>query len=134
MRNKNVTISSGKGRYVLNYENGALVPHISKPLGKPIPPVRNIAPIQSVQQQSDGDGTSLGTLAFNETPVGAINGSNSTFVLEKIPVDLMLFKNGMLQRAGSDNDYVLSGKTIVFVAGNIPQSGDVLLATYAHEI
>lgn len=68
---------------------------------------------------------------FNETPTGTVNGSNTTFTLSKTPgsAALLLFVNGVLQNAGG-NDFTLSGATITFAAGAIPQTGDVILATY----
>jgi predicted RecA/RadA family phage recombinase len=46
------------------------------------------------------------------------------------PGKLMLFRNGLLQREGPSNDFVLSGRDIAFNAGNEPQPGDILSATY----
>jgi len=68
----------------------------------------------------------------NAVPTGVINGTNPTFTLASTPLanTLMLFKNGMLQRAGAGNDYTLATATITFLAGNIPQAGSVLLAAY----
>jgi len=68
----------------------------------------------------------------NAVPTGVVNGANPTFTLAGTPLanTLMLFKNGMLQRAGAGNDYTLATATITFLAGNIPQTGDVLLASY----
>ena len=70
--------------------------------------------------------------AWNEVPGGAVNGSNPTFTLAHAPQAgaLMLFKNGMLQRVGSGNDYTIASLTITFETGNIPQADDVLLSTY----
>lgn len=78
--------------------------------------------------------SSLGhTHVWNATPTGTINGSNATFTLAAPPSpagSLLLFKNGMLQRAGSGNDFTLSSSTVTFEAGNVPATGDVLLASY----
>ncbi len=46
------------------------------------------------------------------------------------PGKLMLFRNGLLQREGATNDFTLAGRDIAFNAGNEPQPGDVLSATY----
>ncbi len=72
------------------------------------------------------------THVVNETPGGVINGLNATFVLATIPQagSLMLFKNGLLMRAGSGNDYTLSGLTLVFESDTIPMTGSILLASY----
>jgi hypothetical protein len=68
----------------------------------------------------------------SEAPSGTINGSNDTFTLANTPASgsLHLYKNGIRQRAGGGNDYTLSTATITFEAGNIPQTGDILLADY----
>jgi hypothetical protein len=66
-----------------------------------------------------------------ETPSGSVNGSNGTFTLTAAPSpasSLSLYRNGLLQSAGSD--YTLNGSTITFVTGAIPQTGDLLRAFY----
>jgi hypothetical protein len=75
------------------------------------------------------------TFVFNEIPSGTINGSNATFTVAYSPSpssNLMLFKNGLLQLAGAGNDFTLSGATITFLSGNLPQTGDNLSCTYTH--
>jgi hypothetical protein len=66
-----------------------------------------------------------------ERPAGAIDGSNSMFVLNASPLpasSLVLCRNGMkLSPAG---DYSLAGSTIVFIGGAVPQTGDLLAASY----
>lgn len=72
-----------------------------------------------------------------ESPTGAINGVNDSFTLAYAPypvLSLQLYKNGMLQRVGSPNDYTLSSQTITFMPGNIPQSPDILLAYYTRGV
>ena len=72
-------------------------------------------------------------LVWNEIPTGAINGINDTFTLADTPDpagSLMLFKNGLLMMQGGGGDYGLSTATVVFVASQIPSTGDVLVATY----
>lgn len=72
-------------------------------------------------------------LEWLETPGGTIDGVNDTFTLAKTPVGkIMLFSNGVLQDPGSGNDYQLSGVTITFEPGSIPQTGDKLLVTYRY--
>jgi hypothetical protein len=74
--------------------------------------------------------------ADQEVPAGIINGVNATFTLAAAPSpvgSLMLIRNGLLQTAGID--YTLSGNTIAFLAGAIPQSTptpDGLVAWYRH--
>ncbi len=74
----------------------------------------------------------------NETPAGAINGTNAAFTLANTPApatSLLLFRNGLLQCAvacAGTPDYTLSGGVATFSANSIPQSGDSLLAVYRH--
>jgi hypothetical protein len=65
-----------------------------------------------------------------ETPGGLVDGANTTFTLANPPSgsSLMLFRNGLYMKAGFD--YTLSGATIQFVQGAIPQPLDTLVASY----
>jgi len=83
-----------------------------------------------------GDG-SLGPCGSNpvfvdlETPNGTMNGSNAAFTLALAPNpagSLLLFRNGLLQKAGVD--YTLTGSSISFQPGSVPQPGDLLQASY----
>ena len=83
-----------------------------------------------------GDG-SLGPCGGNasfvdlETPGGTVDGTNAVFTLSDAPApaaSLLLFRNGLLQKAGVD--YTLAGATVTFLAGSKPQPGDLLLASY----
>lgn len=71
---------------------------------------------------------SAGAIYHGETPVGAINGSNTTFTLTYVPVagTLQVFLNGILQLGGVN--YTLTGQTITFT--NPPQSDDWLGVNY----
>lgn len=76
------------------------------------------------------------TLLFieNETPTGTINGVNAVFTLVFTPnpsSSLELYLNGLHMWA-SGNDFTLAGATITFVTAQIPQTGDVLLASYRY--
>ncbi len=80
-----------------------------------------------------GGGGTAAPIAWNEVPSGAVDSSNPTFTLAQGPDPvgaMMLFKNGILQRVGSGNDFTISGTTITFLAGNIPQTDDILACTY----
>jgi hypothetical protein len=83
-----------------------------------------------------GGGTSGGILPLfsdAEAPGGAINGTNTTFILSfaPSPVDsLILFRNGLLQTHGVD--FALAGNVVTFFAGSIPQPGDQLTASYRY--
>jgi hypothetical protein len=78
-----------------------------------------------------GSGSSNITFVDLEIPSGTINGNNADFTLTSTPLpaaSLHFFRNGVLQRNGTD--YTLSGAVVTFVAGAIPQPGDILLASY----
>ena len=63
--------------------------------------------------------------------MGTVNGSNAVFMLVSTPSpagSLELFRNGLLQRQGAD--YQVSGNTITFFLASVPQSGDLLVASY----
>lgn len=82
-----------------------------------------------------GCGTVLsGTFADAEVPSGTINGVNAAFAFAHTPSpagDLQLYKNGQQMIAGG-SDYTLATATATFVAGSIPQTGDVLIAFYRY--
>ena len=71
-----------------------------------------------------------------ETPTGTVNGTNLVFGLAFSPItgSLMLFRNGLLLRAGSGNDYTLSAATITFEAGEAPATGAILTAFYRRTV
>lgn len=80
-----------------------------------------------------GSGTSgmTGSFIDSEIPTGAVNGSNATFTLANVPnpaTSLAVFRNGLLLQQGTD--YSLSNSTITFAAAALPQTGDLLLASY----
>ncbi|HUB32809.1 MAG TPA: hypothetical protein VMA31_07265 [Bryobacteraceae bacterium] len=66
-----------------------------------------------------------------DIPAGVVDGSNATFTLSATPAptaSLSLYRNGLLQKAGQD--YTLTGQSLQFAAGAVPQPGDTLLASY----
>jgi len=66
-----------------------------------------------------------------ETPAGALNGVNNVFTLSQIPnpaASVAVFRNGVFQKLGTD--YNVNNNTITFLAGSIPQAGDILLSSY----
>jgi len=78
-----------------------------------------------------GSGSVSSIFVDNEVPSGAVDGTNATFSLANAPVpalSLELYRNGLLLRQGGD--YTLASKSVAFVAGAIPQPGDLLLASY----
>lgn len=79
-----------------------------------------------------GGAPSLGAQFIDaETPSGAIDGTNVVFTLSHTPNpagSLLLYRNGILQKAGSD--FNLSAATITFVTAATPQTDDILTAVY----
>ncbi len=65
-----------------------------------------------------------------EIPGGIVDGTNNTFTLANPPsgTSLMLFRNGLYMLNAFD--YTLSGQTITFVTGAVPQPADTLVASY----
>lgn len=77
-----------------------------------------------------GDNTA-GSFVDGETPAGLMNGSNLIFTLASVPnpaTSLSLYWNGVYQSPGVD--YTLSTNTITFINGSLPDSGDILRASY----
>jgi len=78
-----------------------------------------------------GGGVAGGSFADSEVPAGAVNGSNTVFTLATAPSpasSLQLYRNGLLMRQGVD--YQIATNTITFFIGSVPQSGDLLVASY----
>jgi len=79
-----------------------------------------------------GGGGGLGaSFADAEVPAGVINGSNAVFTLATAPSpagSLELYLNGLLMLQGAD--YQISTNTITFFLASVPQSGDLLVASY----
>ncbi|HLG97073.1 MAG TPA: hypothetical protein VKX49_12240 [Bryobacteraceae bacterium] len=76
-------------------------------------------------------GGGAGTFVDAEFPSGTLDGVNAHFTLANTPVpasSLQMFRNGLLLKQG--NDYTVSGNTLTFLAGAIPQPADVLLGSY----
>lgn len=72
------------------------------------------------------------SIVDSEVPGGAVDGVNAAFTLADTPIagSVHLYKNGIRQQVGAGNDYTIVTVTITFVAGNIPQTGDVILVDY----
>lgn len=65
--------------------------------------------------------------AFNETPTGTINGSNTSFTLAHTPspaTSLILTINGQVMTP--TEDYTISGNTITMIVA--PETGDIFRA------
>ena len=80
-----------------------------------------------------GSGGILPSYSDAETPGGTLNGINTGFTLLFAPSpvnSLILFRNGLLQTHGFD--FSLAGNVITFLAGSLPQAGDLLSASYRY--
>lgn len=80
-----------------------------------------------------GGGGVLPQFSDGETPTGAINGANTTFGLAFTPsptTSLQLYLNGLRMDQGVD--YTITGSTVTFASVSVPQTGDVLLASYRY--
>lgn len=86
--------------------------------------------VTTVNHTSGSGFLKYGDFTPNETPSGAVNGSNTTFTLAGTPANssLKLFMNGMLLEPGADNDYTVSANTITMLFA--PITGDKLRAYY----
>lgn len=70
--------------------------------------------------------------SINETPAGDVDGLNDVFVTTETPIagTVQVWLNGLLQNAGSGNDYTISGDTITFESA--PLSGDIIRVAYQY--
>jgi len=81
-----------------------------------------------------GSGGLLTELVLNETPAGAIDGSNRVFSLADTPSSantVMLWLNGQLLK--QDSDYSVVSSTVTFLC-DPPTNGDVLLSMYTKAV
>ena len=75
-------------------------------------------------------------LVLNEIPAGAIDGVNKQFLLASTPSDsasVMVWLNGQLLSQGSERDYTVSGKSILFERTSL-EIGDTLVAMYPRSV
>jgi len=73
------------------------------------------------------------SISWSEQPSGDVNGINTTYTLDSNPIpssSLMLFLNGVLQKQGLNDDYVVSGNYAIF--NDAPQISGSLQATYPY--
>jgi hypothetical protein len=80
-----------------------------------------------------GGGGVLPQFSDGETPSGIINGLNTAFTLAFPPSpasSVQLYLNGLRMSQGVD--YGISGSTISFVPVSVPQTGDILSASYRY--
>ncbi len=96
----------------------------------------NLSDCMHVDGSSGSCGAATGVypgFSDSEAPAGAINGANTAFTLAFTPspaASLELYLNGL--RLDDGIDYTLSGNSITFFTGSIPQTGDILLASYRY--
>ncbi len=93
--------------------------------------VTGLLPVANIVTAANGV-VAISNYIVRSTPGGNVNGTNDTFTLATTPVNNteMVFVNGVLQNQGSGNDYTISGTTITFLSGAIPQTGDIIRVTY----
>jgi hypothetical protein len=86
---------------------------------------------QGIQGPKGDPGGEVGNWSINETPAGAVNGTNVTFTLAHTPVgQIMLYLNGQYMTAGAGEDYTISGSTITMAAA--PIVGDKIRSNYPY--
>lgn len=84
---------------------------------------------------ADGSWSAAGgsaNISIDEAPTGTINGINDTFTLANTPTGGIFLYVSSISKCWSGVTYNLTGATIVFTAGNIPQTGDLISATYTY--
>lgn len=67
---------------------------------------------------------------YREKPTGAIDSLNRVFFLERTPKvnSEMLFRNGMLLNMGTEEDYTIEGRKVIF--NDAPPLGSKILVNY----
>ena len=80
--------------------------------------------------QDTSTGLNSANFVDKEIPSGAINGSNTAFVLANTPTagTEHVYLNGILQESGGGNDYTISTNTITMLTA--PLSGEKIRCTY----
>lgn len=79
-------------------------------------------------------GASGNAISWVELPSGSVDGTNKDFTLAHTPTPLsalMFFVNGVLQRQGSDSDYVMVSGSVIHMLSSY-RSGSNLAATYPY--
>jgi hypothetical protein len=91
-----------------------------------------IAPVTIVIATAPVQSGSTINFSDEEVPGGTVNGVNAVFTLANTPIvpSLKVYRNGVRMKNGTD--YNLSGQTITFVAGEIPQDTDILVVDYRY--
>lgn len=75
-------------------------------------------------------GVSSANFVDKEIPTGAIDSTNTSFVLANTPIagSEHVYLNGVLQEAGTGNDYTISAATLVFAVA--PLTGEKIRVSY----
>jgi hypothetical protein len=86
--------------------------------------------------------TATGAIADEEELKGLLNGVNDTFTIVRAPIpwiSLKVYRNGIRMRRCRDGvpgicDYTLLApyNKLVFIPGNLPLAGDLLIADYRY--
>lgn len=89
-----------------------------------------IATQQAVKAYVDNTAVQHADFIVRETPSGAVNGSNTAFVLANTPIvgSEEVYLNGLQQEPGGGNDYTISGATITYLTA--PIAGDKIRVSY----
>lgn len=89
--------------------------------------VTNKAALQTLETALEAQAISF---ADNETPGGAVNGTNTAFTLANTPTagSVHVYRNGVLQALTTD--YTIAGTTITFVSA--PLTGNIIRASYRY--
>lgn len=83
-----------------------------------------------------GGGGGTTRTAWMEIPSGSVDGVNTDFTLTNTPSPLsalMFYVNGVLQKQGSDGDYIMQSSTVVRMLSSYA-SGSNLAATYPYVV
>lgn len=79
---------------------------------------------------SSAGGSGVGSGWTSETPIGALNGTNTVFTISYAPIVLLLFLNGVMQVQGVN--FTISGTTITFTKPPKARDANYLVAIYPH--
>ena len=86
-----------------------------------------------VDGTSGSCGGSSGSASYvdAETPAGTVNGVSTQLTIASTPISassVSVWRNGLFLKQGTD--FTVSAKTITFLSGAVPQTGDLLVASY----
>lgn len=67
-------------------------------------------------------------IVLEEVPSGTLDGTNVVFILVNVPKTQQVYINGIRQK--SNLDYIVTGSTLTFQTGAVPQPGDIVMVDY----